>query len=40
MTNLKDTKSKDELNQLMEELRHKMQRIKEYGMSEKEILSS
>ena len=40
MTNLKDTKTNDELKQLMEELRHKMQRLKEYGMSEKEILSS
>ena len=40
MTNLKDTKSNDELKQLMEELRCKMQRLKEYGMSEKEILSS
>ena len=40
MTNLKDTKTNDELKQLMEELRHKMQRLKEYGMSEKEIFSS
>ena len=40
MTNLKDTKTNDELKQLMEELRHKMQRLKEYGMSEKEIISS
>ena len=40
MTNLKDTKTNDELKHLMEELRHKMQRLKEYGMSEKEILSS
>ena len=40
MTNLKDTKTNDELKQLMEELRHKMQRLKEYGMSEKEIIAS
>lgn len=40
MTNLKDTKTNDELKQLMEELRYKMQRLKEYGMSEKEIISS
>ena len=40
MTDTKDTKTNDELKQLMEELRHKMQRLKEYGMSEKEILSS
>ena len=40
MSNLKDTKTNDELKQLMEELRHKMQRLKEYGMSEKEIISS
>ena len=40
MTNLKDTKTNDELKQLMEELKYKMQRLKEYGMSEKEILSS
>ena len=40
MTNLKDTKTNDELKQLMEELKYKMQRLKEYGMSEKEIISS
>ena len=40
MTNLKDTKTSDELKQLMEELKKKMRRLKEYGMSEKEILSS
>ena len=40
MTNLKDAKTNDELKQLMEELKYKMQRLKEYGMSEKEILSS
>ena len=40
MTNMKDTKTNDELKQLMEELRYKMQRLKAYGMSEKEILSS
>ena len=40
MTNLKDTKTDEELKQLMEELKKKMRRLKEYGMSEKEILSS
>lgn len=40
MTNLKDTKTDEELKQLMEELKKKMGRLKEYGMSEKEILSS
>ena len=40
MSNPKDTETNDELKQLMEELRHKMQRLKEYGMSEKEIISS
>ena len=40
MTNLKDTKTDEELKQLMEELRKKLRRLKEYGMSEKEILSS
>lgn len=40
MTNQKDTKNNAELNQLMEELKYKMQVLKEYGMSEKEIISS
>ena len=40
MTNLKNTKTDEELKQLMEELKKKMRRLKEYGMSEKEILSS
>ena len=40
MTNLKDTKTDEGLKQLMEELKKKMRRLKEYGMSEKEILSS
>lgn len=40
MTNLKDTKTDEELKQLMGELKKKMRRLKEYGMSEKEILSS
>ena len=40
MTNLKDTKTDEELKQLMEELKKKLRRLKEYGMSEKEILSS
>ena len=40
MTNTNDTKNNDELKQLMEELKKKMLRLKEYGMSEKEILSS
>ena len=40
MSNLKDTKTNEELNQLMEELKKKMRRLKEYGMSEQEILSS
>ena len=40
MTNLKDTKTDEELKQLMEELKKKMRRLKEYGMSEKEIISS
>ncbi len=40
MTNLKDTKTDEELKQLMQELKKKMRRLKEYGMSEKEILSS
>ena len=40
MSNLKDTKTNEELKQLMEELKKKMRRLKEYGMSEKEILSS
>ena len=37
---MKDTKTDEELKQLMEELKKKMRRLKEYGMSEKEILSS
>lgn len=40
MTNTNDTKNNDELKQLMEELKKKMLRLKEYGMSEKDILSS
>ena len=40
MTNLKGTKTNEELKQLMEELKKKMRRLKEYGMSEQEILSS
>ena len=39
MKHAKDTEN-EELKQLMEELKYKMQRLKEYGMSEKEIISS
>ena len=40
MTSTKDTMNNSELNQLMEELKYKMQVLKEYGLSEKEIISS
>ena len=40
MTNTKNTQNNEELKQLMEELKYKMLRLKEYGMNEKEIIST
>ncbi len=40
MTNTEKNKNDEDLKQLLEELKYKMQRLKEYGMNEKEIIST
>ena len=40
MTNTKKNKNDEELKQLLEELKYKMLRLKEYGINEKDIFST
>ena len=40
MTDTNNTKNNEELKQLMEELKYKMLRLKEYGINEKDIFST